>query len=230
MTQKEVRERLFQWQEEGYQKFSSSLIPGVERMIGIRIPMLRKLAKEYVKCGDWKDCLEWEEPLYYEEKLLQAYIIGLAKDDIERIEEALRQFIPTVDNWSVNDGLCSSLKIARKYPEQIWDLLMEYRDSEQEFEVRVVAVTLMSQYLNETYIDRVLEVLGGLPVRGYYTSMGIAWAFATSWAKFPHKTRAFLQENPIDTDTYKRTLQKCIESRRIPAEEKETIRQKLRLL
>lgn len=230
MTQKEVRERLFQWQEEGYQKFSSSLIPGVERMLGIRIPMLRKLAREYVACRDWKDCLEWEEPLYFEEKLLQAYIIGLAKDDIGQIEEALGRFIPTVDNWSVNDALCSSLKIARKYPEQIWNLLMKYRDSDKEFEVRVVAVTLMAQYLNDIYIDRVLEVLGSLPVQGYYTSMGIAWAFATSWAKYPDKTRAFLQEHPIDRDTYKKTLQKCIESRRISSEEKAAIRQKLRLL
>lgn len=230
MTQKEVRERLFQWQEEGYQKFSSSLIPGVERMLGIRIPMLRKLAREYVACRDWKDCLEWEEPLYFEEKLLQAYIIGLAKDDIGQIEEALGRFIPTVDNWSVNDALCSSLKIARKYPKQIWNLLMKYRDSDKEFEVRVVAVTLMAQYLNDIYIDRVLEVLGSLPVRGYYTSMGIAWALATSWAKYPDKTRAFLQEHPIDRDTYKKTLQKCIESRRISSEEKAAIRQKLRLL
>lgn len=224
MTQKEIRERLFSLQEDGYQKFSSSLIPGVKDMLGIRIPALRKLAKELAK-EDWKACLDWKEPLYFEERHLQAYMIGYAKADAEEIVEALRKFIPTVDNWSVNDALCSSLKIAGKYPEEIWNLLMEYKDSESEFEVRVVAVALMAQYLVPEYIDRVLEVLVHLPVRGYYTSMGIAWALATAWAKFPEKTREYLGKHPIETETYRKMLQKCIESYRITEEDKVWMRQ-----
>lgn len=224
MNQTEVRKQLFGLQEEGYQKFSSSLIPGVRDMLGIRIPVLRKLAKKLAK-EDWKACLDWKEPLYFEERQLQAFIIGYAKDDIEEIIAALRRFIPTVDNWSVNDSLCSSLKIARKYPEEIWNLLMEYRDSQSEFEVRVVAVTLMAQYLVPEYMDRVLSVLGSLPIRGYYTSMGVAWAFATSWAKFPEKTKKYLKEHPIDRETYRKTLQKCIESYRIREEDKEWMRE-----
>lgn len=224
MTQKEVRERLFSLQEEGYQKFSASLIPGVKDMLGIRIPALRKLAKELAK-ENWKSCLAWKEPLYFEERQLQAFIIGYAKADIKEIIEVLRQFIPTVDNWSVNDSLCSSLKIARKYPEEIWKLLMEYKDSESEFEVRVVAVTLMAQYLVPEYIDKVLEVLVSLPVRGYYTSMGIAWALATAWAKFPEKTREYLAKHSIEKETYRRMLQKCIESYRISVEDKVWMKQ-----
>lgn len=224
MHQTEVRKQLFALREEGYQKFSSGLIPGVKNMLGIRIPALRKLAKQLAR-EDWKACLDWEEPLYFEEKQLQAFVIGYARDDIREIVLALRRFIPTVDNWSVNDSLCSSLKIAGKYPEEIWELLMEYRDSPREFEVRVVAVTLMAQYLVPEYIDRVLPVLGSLPIRGYYTGMGVAWAFATAWAKFPEKTRAYLAEHPIDPETYRKTLQKCIESYRISDEDKAWMRQ-----
>lgn len=230
MTQEEIRMQLSEYQEEGYQKFSSSLIPGAENMLGIRIPVLRKLAKELVReeaegGNSLRECLEWREPLYFEEKQLQAFVIGYSKAGIEEILDALRKFIPTVDNWSVNDSLCSSLKIARKYPEEIWNLLMEYKDSESEFEVRVVAVTLMAQYLVPEYIDRVLAVLGSLPVRGYYTSMGIAWAFATAWAKFPEKTRNYLEEHPIEQETYRKTLQKCIESYRVSDTDKEWMRQ-----
>lgn len=229
MTQEEVRKRLFELQEEGYQKFSSGLIPGVQNMLGIRIPQLRKLAREVVKgekeAGEsLRACLEWKEPLFFEEKQLQAFVIGYSKVEIEEISESLRRFIPTVDNWSVNDALCSSLKIARKYPEEIWNLLMEYKESESEFEVRVVAVTLLAQYLVPEYIDRVLEVLGSLPVRGYYTSMGIAWAFAAAWAKFPEKTKKYLTSHSIDKETYRKTLQKCIESYRVSQEDKMWIR------
>ena len=226
MTQTQVREQLFALTEDRYQKFSSGLIPGVQNMLGVRIPALRKLAKEIAKTDSgWKDCLEWQEPLYFEERHLQAFLIGGEKKDVEGVIEALRRFIPTVDNWSVNDSLCSSLKIARKYPEELWNYLMEYRESESEFEVRVVAVTLMAQYLVPEYIDRVLEVLGSLPIRGYYTSMGVAWAFATAWAKFPEKTKAYLKAHPIDSETYRRTLQKCLESYRVSDGDKEWIRQ-----
>lgn len=223
MTQEEVRQRLFDLQEEGYQKFSSALIPGVQKMLGVRIPALRKLAKELAK-QDWKKCLDWKEPFYFEERQLQAFVIGYAKDEPEEIILALRRFIPTVDNWSVNDSLCSSLKIARKHPELFWNLLMEYRESNSEFEIRVVAVTLMAQYLVPEYIDRVLPVLGSLPVNGYYASMGIAWAFATAWAKFPAETKDYLAKHPIDPETYRKTLQKCLESYRISPEDKEWIR------
>lgn len=227
MTQLEMRKQLLALQEERYQKFSSGLIPGVQDMLGIRIPELRKLAKELVKedAEALENCLAWESPLYFEEKQLQAFVIGYSKVEIDRIIVALRRFIPTVDNWSVNDSLCSSLKTARKYPEEIWNLLMEYRESQREFEVRVVAVTLMAQYLLPEYIDRVLEVLGELPVRGYYTSMGIAWAFATAWAKFPEKTKAYLTGHAIDQETYRRTLQKCIESNRVREEDKMWMRE-----
>lgn len=235
MTQEEVRQRLFDLAEEDYQKFSSGLIPGVEHMLGIRIPQLRKLAKELVReegePGDClKGCLRWRGPLYFEEKQLQAFVIGYSKAGIREIIEALRCFIPSVDNWSVNDSLCSSLKIARKYPEDIWSLLMEYKDSESEFEVRVVAVTLMAQYLVPEYIDRVLAVLGELPVRGYYASMGIAWAYATAWAKFPEKTKGYLTGHPIDRETYRKTLQKCMESYRIGEEDKAWIREERKRL
>lgn len=223
MTQEEVRQRLFALKEEGYQKFSSALIPDVQRMLGVRIPALRKLAKELAK-QDWKECLDWKEPLYFEERQLQAFVIGYAKDEPEEIAQVLRRFIPTVDNWSVNDSLCSSLKIARKQPELFWELLMEYRESTSEFEIRVVAVALMAQYLVPEYIDKVLPVLGNLPVHGYYASMGIAWAFATAWAKFPTETKAYLREHPIDLETYRKTLQKCLESYRISDEDKNWIR------
>lgn len=230
MTQTQVRVRLFALTEDGYQKFSSGLIPGVQNMLGVRIPALRKLAKEIVKDGEddstiLSQCLDWKEPLYFEEKQLQAFVIGYSKAGIEQIINALRRFIPTVDNWSVNDSLCSSLKIVRKYPEEIWDFLMEYWDSESEFEVRVVAVTLMAQYLVPEYIDRVLVVLGSLPIRGYYTSMGVAWAFATAWAKFPEKTKKYLVEHPIEEETYRKTLQKCLESYRVSEEDKRWIRE-----
>lgn len=223
MTQEEVRTWLLTMAEEGYQKFSSGLIPGADHILGIRLPVLRKMAKQLAG-EDWKGCMAWKDTVYFEEVMLQAMTLGYAKAEIGELLEEFAAFIPKVDNWSVNDTLCMSFKAAKKEQEAVWDFLMKYRDSREIYEVRVVAVMLLSHFLNETYIDRVLSVLGSLSIEGYYASMGIAWAYATAWAKFPEKTREYLSAHPIEPDTYWKTLQKCMESYRVSEEEKAWIR------
>lgn len=230
MAAKEKQERLLRVRKEleaiaeaDYKKFSASLIPGVENLLGIRIPILRDMAKKLAK-EDWKGCMEWEDLLYFEETMLQGLVLGYAKAPVWEILEYARKFIPKIDNWSVNDSFCSNFKIARKEPQKVWDFLMTYKNSQDEFEVRVVAVMLMNHFLDDSHIDDVLEVLGELKIVGYYTSMGVAWAYATAWAKYPEKTKKYLREHPIDVETYHKTLRKCLESYRISDEDKEWIR------
>ena len=45
----EIREQLFQLSEESYKDFNRNIVPGEERMIGVRLPALRKLARETAK-------------------------------------------------------------------------------------------------------------------------------------------------------------------------------------
>ena len=82
---------------------------------------------------------------------------------------------------------------------------MQYADSRREFEVRVVAVMLMSHFLNDDYIDRVIEVLnhlytGELPEKNdfYYAKMGVAWAIATIAAKYPEKCLKYMKSKEKD--------------------------------
>ena len=218
-----VRKELESIAEADYKKFSASLIPGVENLLGIRIPILRDMAKKLAK-EEWKGCMEWENLLYFEETMLQGLVLGYAKAPVEEILEYTRKFIPKIDNWSINDTFCSNFKIAKKEPQKVWDFLMTYKDSHDEFETRVVAVMLMDHFLDDTHIDDVLKVLGELEIVGYYTSMGVAWAYATAWAKYPEKTKEYLCEYPIDAETYHKTLRKCLESYRISDEDKVWIR------
>lgn len=224
MTQQELRSCLEEMAEKDYKEFSAGLIPGVKNMLGIRLPKLRTLAKELAK-EDWKTYLSWSEFSYFEEVMIQGMILGYAKAPVEEILEITEQFIPRIDNWSVNDSFCTTFQSAKKYPEEVWDFFMKYSKSHREFEVRVVAVMLMAHFLIPSYIDRVLKVLGSLDTKEYYASMAVAWAYATAWAKFPEKTRGYLQEHPMENGTYRRMLQKCIESRRITEEDKEWMRE-----
>lgn len=223
MTQEEVRKLLEVTSEEKYKKFSSSLIPGVDNILGIRLPGLREIAKNIAK-DDWKACMAWKDKKYFEETMLQAMVLGYAKADIKELLSALEEFIPCIDNWSVNDSLCSSFKAAAKHQKEVWEFLAGYKDSCQEYKARFTAVMLRAYFLNDQYIDKTLEVLGRINTEKYYASMGVAWAFADAWAKYPQKTKEYLAAHTLDNITYVRVLQKCLESLRISSQNKEYIK------
>jgi 3-methyladenine DNA glycosylase AlkD len=224
MTQQELRKQLEQMAEKDYQKFSASLLPGVKNMLGIRLPKLRALAKRLAK-EDWKNYLSWNQFVYFEEVMIQGMILGYVNAPIDEVLNKAGQFIPRIDNWSVNDSFCTTFQSAKKYPKETWDFLMKYRESSKEFEVRVVAVMMLSHFLVSDYIDRVLESLAMLDTREYYASMAAAWAYAAAWAEFPKQTKAFIENHSMDTATYRRMLQKGVESYRITAKDKEWMRE-----
>ena len=101
--------------------------------------------------------------------------------------------MPNVDNWAISDSLCQSFKIARKCPDVVWNFIMQYVHTKREFESRIVSVTLLSHYLNDEYIDKVISVLNSLNTDNYYSQMGVAWAIATIMGKYPEKCLEYLK-------------------------------------
>ena len=208
--------------------FSLSLNPTSSKMLGVKVPHLRNLAKKIAK-DDYKKFLK-ENPLdNFEMEMLQAMVIGYAKDDVEQILAQAAAFIPKIHDWAVNDAFCQTFKIARNFPEKIWNFLMTYAESRNEFEVRVVAVMILSHFLNETYIERAISVLDSLytgKTRSkndfYYAKMGVAWAIAEAAAKSPEKCFAYMssKENHLDNWTYNKAIQKMKESFRVSDEMK----------
>lgn len=192
---------------------------------GISIPELRKFAKKIAK-EDYKYFLENDDYSSFELKLLHAFVIGYVKDDIKIVLKYFKKFIPQINDWAVNDSLCQNFRIARKYPEVVWEFLMKYKDSKKEFESRIVAVVLLSHYLNDEYIDRVIKVLDELNTDDYYSQMGVAWALATVMGKYPEKCLKYLKSKNchLDDITMKRTKQKIRESFRVTNEIKEVIK------
>ncbi|MBR2409793.1 MAG: DNA alkylation repair protein [Lachnospiraceae bacterium] len=199
--------------------FSSGLNPGCKPMLGVRLPELRKIAKEIAK-SDYKDFLMHGPDTYFEYETLKAYVLGYAKDDIETILSYADCFVPTIKDWSVNDSFCQNFTIARKYPERVYEWLMDYAKKEEEFSQRVAAVLLMSHFLVPEYIGKVLSVMDMLQYDGYYTKMGVAWCVATAYAKFPKETATYLEDNKLQDWTYNKAIQKMCESYRVAEEDK----------
>ncbi len=218
-----IREYLFQAADEKYRDFHRRLCPGVENNLGVRLPDLRRLAKQ-LAAGDWRSYLSQTEEEYYEEVMLKGLILGYVKTDIEELLRYLAAFIPKIDNWGVCDSMCNGLKIVKKHRERVWGFLQPYLASGEEFPMRFGVVMLMCYYVDNMYIDRVLAELDRARQDGYYLKMAVAWAISECFIKYPEKTMAYLQRNTLDTFTYNKALQKITESYRVEAGTRELIR------
>lgn len=223
----QIRLQLEEWAEPKLKSFSSGLIPGEERILGVRLPKLRMLAKKLAK-GDWQTYLREARDDSLEEILLQGMTLGNVNADFDAIEPYLTGFLPKIDNWSVCDSTCASLKVALREPERVWEYLLPCLRSEEPFRVRFGVVMLLDYFLTEEYIDRVLQELDGIRLEHYYVRMAVAWNLSMCYVKFPERTEGFLEENHLDDWTYNKAIQKIMESRQVSGTDKARLRNRKR--
>ena len=218
-----IKEQLSLLAEPKFQQFTAKLLPGVTDILGVRLPLLRQMAKQLAK-GDWKAYLSHALDSSYEEIMLQGMALGYAKGGLQEKREYLQAFIPKINNWPVCDSACSAIKLAEQQPEEFWDFLMPYLDSKKEFQVRFALVQLLDYYVNETYLGRVLDAVQQAGQGGYYANMAQAWAVSICYREFPEETLPFLKENSLNDFTHNKAIQKITESLKVPEEKKEIAR------
>lgn len=209
--------------EESYQKFSSRLLPGVDAILGVRIPLLRNLAKQ-LAAGDWKAYLETAGDDSFEEIMLQGMTIGYIKTEPKERLKRIAQFVPKIDNWSVCDSFCSGLKFTKQHPEMVWEFLQSYFDSQKEFEVRFAVVMLLDYYADAANLERSLDRLFGVFHPGYYAKMAVGWALSCLYFTDAEPVFALLAENKLDDVTRQMAIRKILESNRVSQTEKDEIR------
>lgn len=245
-----IREQILELAEPSYQQFSSKLLPGTERIAGIRLPLLRKLAKQQLK-KDWRayleEVLELPEPLksskyskssealdalakeeLFEEIMFQGMLIGYAPLGLEERFSFLDRFIPKIDNWSVCDSVCTTMKFAKEYPKETWDFLQKYVHSEKEYEIRFAVVMYINYFIREDYFRGVLKELNEIRHPAYYVKMAVAWAVSMCYVFNTEETEAFLETCGLDDFTYNKSIQKIIESRQVDRQEKERLKSRKR--
>ena len=221
-----IRSELQNHIDETYKQFHTSLVPGLTEMMGVRIPILRELAKKAAK-EDYYGFIEDFQPEIYEEVMIRGMMIGYAKFPMEEQKRELKKFISLINNWAVCDSCCTTYKFMKKNQEEWFSFLEPYLNSSQEYEIRFAVVCLLDFFVNETYIEQVLDVLVQVHHDGYYVKMAVAWAISVCYVKFPEKTEKILEENLLDDFTHNKSIQKIRESYRVTKENKERL-QKMR--
>lgn len=218
-----IKEQLESLREPEYQAFTSKLLPGIETILGVRLPKLREIARKLAK-EDWKKYLKEAQDDSMEEIMLQGMTLGYAKGNLQEKEIFLRKFIPKIDNWSVCDSCCAAIKLAKTQPQEMWEFLQEYLHSEKEFEIRFALVQMLNYYVNKEYLFQVLEQIDSISGKAYYVQMAQAWAVSICYREFPEETLPFLKQNHLDDFTHNKSLQKITESLKTGAEEKKYIK------
>ena len=127
-----VREELISLSDEKYRDFHKNLCPGVENILGVRLPILRKISKNLAK-DNYIDYLNNKDLKYYEEIMIKGLIIGYIKVDNDTRFNYIKNFIPYIDNWAVCDSFCNNLKFTNKNMNEVWNFLMPYLSSSNEF-------------------------------------------------------------------------------------------------
>lgn len=217
-----IEKSLYSLQDKKYQEFQKGLCPGVVNIIGVRIPELRKLAKELLKHYSPKELLENINDNYYEELMLQGMVIGGAKEDINTILKYVKEFVPKIDNWAVCDTFCTSLKITKKYKKEMWKFIQEYLKSDKEFELRFAIVMILGYFIDEKYLEKDFKIFNNIKSDKYYVKMALAWAISICVIKYYDRTVKYLEKEAIlDDFTYNKSIQKARESYRLSNEQKD---------
>lgn len=220
----DIKLQILEKAEVDYKKFFSSLIPNIDNVLGVRLPVLRKIAKEIHKNAEWEGFIKQTDCQYMEEVMLQGMVIGLVKKSPEEILELVKDFVPKINNWAVCDTFCNSLKFTNKNKELVWNFIQPYFKSEDEYYIRFGYVMLLSYFIEDEYIDRVLDLIDNFKDERYYARMGAAWALSMCYVKHPQKTLKYLKKSKLDNWTFNKSIQKICESLRVDKDTKNMLK------
>ena len=203
--------------DSSYKDFSAKLIPTLdkERILGVRAPMARKIAKKHASIKSGNEFLKSLPHNYHDENMVHAYMLGYTHATDEKMRDMILDFLPYVDNWAVCDSLCASLKFIGKDKEKNLDFLLEALKSEHIYTVRFGLVCLLNYYVSEKYIDVLLRAISEVKIEEYYINMALSWLISVMLVKEYSLTLPILESGQLSLWVHNKAIQKACESYRI---------------
>ena len=216
----DITQKLFEMQDIKYRDFTSKLIPNIssDTMIGVRLPNIKKLAKELYKSGEYARFINTLPHTYFEEYHLHSFIISLINDIDDCIYE-IDKLLPYIDNWSVCDSLRP--KCFARNKEKALDFINKCLESDKTYTKRFAIEMLMVYFLDGDFKSEYLDLVTNVDGEDYYLKMMVAWYFATALAKQYDVTLPYIENQAIkDKWTHNKAIQKALESYRVREDKK----------
>ena len=223
MVTEAIKEKLKSLQDIRYRNFQAGLIPTVDndKVIGVRTPEIRKLAKEMSKRDDADVFLNDLPHVYFDEDQLHAFMVSGIKDFDECVSE-VENFLPYINNWATCDQMTP--KVFGRHKEELLPHVRKWIDSGETYTVRFGVKMLMSYFLGDDFDMEYADLVAGIKSEEYYVNMMRAWYFATALAYNYDEVVPLIENKELDRWTHNKAIQKSVESYRITAEQKEYLK------
>ena len=220
-----------------YKQFQQKIVKTKYPIIGVKIPIIRKIAS-YILKGNAESFLKVCKDESFEEIVLKGIVISKLNINFKQRVEIFKQYINLIDNWAVCDIVTGSMKDFSKNKTDGYEYILECMHSDNLWKIRVGIVALISFYVDEKYINKILDHCKYISNRfsiiktskksnssHYYVKMANAWLISVCFAKFPTITKTFLETNIIEDETFKMSMQKIMDSHRVSVEDKLYVQQ-----
>lgn len=221
---KVITKMLFDNRDLEYRDFNSKLIPNIDKdkIIGVRMPVIRKIAKDIVN-NNYIDEFLMELPhKYHEENILHGLLLTIKYKDIDILLDKLDKFLIYVDNWAITDII--SPKIFKKYPDKVYDRIKIWLNSSDEYVIRFGVVSLLQFYLDDNFRKEELELVRNIKSNCFYVKMAIAWFYSFVLIKKYDDMIIYFENKCLDKWIHNKSIQKAIESYRISEDKKKYLR------
>ena len=217
-----IKQQLNSSVDEKFQKFTAKIVNSRHQILGVTIPNLRAIAKQIVR-EDAVAFLNQNQMSNYEEMMLQGFVVGYSKLPAEIKLKYLDDYVSRIADWSECDSVVATLKFFGNDQDKIFKYLDKFFCSDKEFEKRFAIVSYLNYFLNDDYIDLVLDRLLSVKSSYYYVNMAVAWAVSVCFVKYFEKTLSKFTSSELDIFTFNKTIQKCKESFRLTKDQKDII-------
>ena len=210
----EIEACLLASRDEENAAFQAKLTPTLpaEKFLGVRVPRLRELEKQFRNTEEGKAFLRALPHRYYDENLLHSIFISNMKGS-EAVYDALAAFLPYVDNWAVCDTLRPNA--FRKDKDGLLDRIRGWIVSPETYVCRFGVDMLMTYFLDGGFQPEYLAIPAAVHSEEYYVNMMIAWYYATALAKQWDAVIPYLEEGRLGVWVHNKAIQKACESCRI---------------
>ena len=205
--------------EEQYKEFHSKLCFTKYEILGIRVPIMRKIARQ-ISNTDYETFLKISESNYYEEVFISGLVISNIKDENIFLNN-FYSYINKIDNGGICDTFCNSLKIVNKNPQKYFNIAKKLSISKEEFISRVGLIIILNFFVKEEYLNEIFKILDTITSDKYYINMAEAWLVCELYIKFPVQTEKYLKNNRLNKFTHNKSISKIRESYRVSRNQKD---------
>lgn len=200
-----------------------AILNSPRKVICLSMSFIRDVSKRLL-AGEPLEFLKFVCGETYEEVLIEGLVIaGLSDLDLQT--KLFDKWKNKIDNWSLCDSVCSSMKPLKKsknkakYFKYYYDLCFD----EKEYVSRFGIITILANFVEEEYISQIMQMILTVKNEAYYVQMALAWLLQVTFISFREETLKVLKTQKLSKFVQNKAISKCRDSFRVSKEDKEML-------